>query len=325
MPDRRQALAITLGWLWSRGDLRAQAKPRVIGFLGPYSRSQVQWNLDIFAREMERRGYISGKDYIAIERFADGKSELLAGLARDLVGRNVDLIYASSTNAVAAAKEATSTIPIVFEGVADPLQAGFVDSLARPGRNITGVANFSIDLTPKRFQLLKQTLPNLVRLGVLANPANPYVRIVQKGMQTGADEVGLRLLFAYASSADELRPAFASLSEQSAEAVLVTADAFLWNLKEQISNLALRHRLPSMHAFAASVEAGGLMSYGADPSEGARRAVALIDSILRGANPRDLPVEQPTRLVLYLNQRTARDLGVKFPSSVLVQAQTVID
>ena len=148
---------------------------------------------------------------------------------------------------------------------------------------------------------------------------------MQKGMQTAADEVGLRLLFAYARSADELRPAFASLSEQGAEAVLVTADAFLWNLKEQISNLALRHRLPSMHAFAASVEAGGLMSYGADPSEGARRAVALIDRILRGANPRDLPVEQPTRLLLYLNQRTARDLGVKFPSSVLVQAQGVID
>ena len=255
----------------------------------------------------------------------EGRAELLVGLAKELVSRNVDLIYASSTNAVAAAKEATSTIPIVFESVADPVKAGFVESLARPGRNITGVSNFSADLTAKRFQYLKQTLPNLSRLGVLANPTNPYVGIAQKNMQTAADEIGLNLQIVYARGADDVSIAFQSLSQQGAEAVLVTADAYLWNIRQEIANLALRHRLPSMHAFTASVEAGGLMSYGADPSETTRRGVAYIGKIFRGASPRDLPVEEPTRLVLSINQKTARALGVKIPSSILLQAHSVID
>jgi putative ABC transport system substrate-binding protein len=281
----------------------------------------VEGYLDTFAKEMQARGYANGRDYIVIERFADGRAELLAGLARDLVSRNVDLIQASSTNAVAAAKEATSTIPIVFEGVADPLLAGFVESLARPGRNITGVANFSADLTPKRFQLLKQTLPNLMRLGVLANPTNPYVGTAQKRMQVAADEVGLRLLIVYASSADDVSTAFQSLSQQGAEAVLVTADAYLWNLRQRIANLALQHRLPSMHAFAASVEVGGLMSYGADQSEGTRRVVAYIDKIFKGNHA--ICRSNSRRLVL-VHQPKPQALGVKFPNSIWCR-RSVID
>jgi putative ABC transport system substrate-binding protein len=304
---------------------RAQPAPKVIGVLSPYAGADAQATLAVFRQAMRELGYAEGRSFTLVERFADGQNERLLPLAAELVALRVDLILASTTNAVKAAQTATSTIPIVFESVADPVVAGFAESVNHPGRNITGVSNFSADLSPKRFQLLTQLLPAMRGVAVLFNYSNPYYLTQKPAIESVAEQLGLRVRLVGASTADEVEQAFRTMVAGRAEAVLVTADVYLYAQRQRIAALALRNRLPSVFPFAAYVEAGGLMSYGVDPSLGIRQAASFVDKVFKGARPGDLPIEQPTRVELVINRRTAALLGLTIPQALLLRAEKVID
>ena len=301
-----------------------QERPRIIGSLSPYSRAEIEPGREIFDRAMLDLGYVKGKHFLVIERMAEGSNERLHGLAEELVKLGADLIVASTTNAAAAARDATSSIPIVFFDVSDPVKAGFVESLGRPGRNMTGLSNFSSDLIAKRLELLRQMVPALTRVAALLNPKNPYRLGQLERVQKPAEQLGLVALPFYASSREELEPAFRDMARQRAQAVLVSPDAYFWGPRQLIAGLALSSRLPSIFAFAEFVDAGGLMSYGVDSREGVRRVAVYVAKILAGAKPADLPVEQPTKLDLTINRGTAEALSLSIPKALLLQAERVI-
>lgn len=305
--------------------VRAQPQPKVLGLLSPYSSREIELGRDVLTRAMLDLGYTRGKQFVVVERLADGRNERLPELAAELVKLKVDLILASSTNAVAAAQAATTTIPIVFESVGDPVRAGFADSLAHPGHNITGLANFSADLAPRRFQLLKQMVPSLTRVAVLVNSTNPYYATQVPKTQAVAEQLGLRAQIVSASSPEEMEPAFLAFASQHAQAVFVSPDAYLWVQRQRIAELALKYGLPSMYPFAECVEVGGLMSYGVDYLNGIRVVASYVDRILKGAKPGELPIEQPTRVDLVINRRTADTLKLTIPQVLLLQAEKVIE
>jgi len=303
---------------------RAESSPKVIGVLSPYG-ADAQVTLQVFREAMRDLGYREGRNYALVERFADGRNERLPILAEQLVRLRVDLILASTTNAVKAAQAATSRIPIVFESVADPVLAGFADSVGHPGRNITGVSNFSADLSPKRFQYLKQMVPSLSRLAVLVNDSNPYYASQKPAIESVAERLRLSVQFVPAGTGDEVGLAFRAMASARAEGLLVTADAYLFAQRRRIAELALQGGLPSMCPFAAYVEAGGLMSYGVDPAVGIRQTATFVDRIFKGARAGDLPIEQPTRVALVINRGTAARLRLAIPQLLLLQAEQVID
>jgi len=304
---------------------RAQRAPKVIGILSPYGTADVEPALLAFRQAMRDLGYPEGPGFTLIQRLADGHQERLPALAAELVKLRVDLILASTTNAVKAANAATSTIPIVFESVADPVAAGIAKSINRPGRNVTGLSNFSIDLSPKRFQLLTQLLPALREVEVLANPLNAYYATQKPAIESVADKLGLRVNFADASTPEEIEQAFRTMAARRALALIVTADGYFYARRQQIATLALNYRLATVFPFGASVDAGGLMSYGVDPAPAIRQAAVFVDKIFKGANPGDLPIEQPTRIEMVINRRTAALLRLTIPPALLLQAERVID
>jgi putative ABC transport system substrate-binding protein len=307
--------------------LRSRAEPplKVIGFLSPYADADARATLSVFRQAMRDLGYVEGRHFSLVERFADGRNERLPALAGELAELRVDLILASTTNAVKAAQAATSSIPIVFESVADPVVAGFAESVNHPGRNITGLSNFSADLSPKRFQFLTQMLPAMRRVAVLVNDSNPYYVTQKPAIESVAGKLGLGVQFVGASSAEEVERAFQAMTAARAEAVLVTADAYLFALRKAIAERALRSRLPSIFPFSAYVESGGLMSYGVDPALGARQTAVFVDKVFKGAKAGDLPIEQPTRVELVINRRTAGLLRLTIPRVLLLQAARVIE
>jgi len=304
---------------------RAQPAAKVIGVLSPYAAADVEATLALFRQAMRDLGYSEGRGFALVERFADGQNERLPALAAELVKLRVDLIVASTTNAVKAAQAATSTIPIVFESVADPVVAGFAESINRPARNLTGLSNFSADLSPKRFQLLTQLLPALRDVEVLSNLSNPYYVSQKPAIESVADKLGLRVNFIDAGTPNEIEQAFRTMAARRAAALIVTADAYLYAQRQRIAALALSHRLPSVFPFAAYVDAGGLMSYGVDPAPAIRQAAVFVDKIFKGAHPGDLPIEQPTRVEMVINRRTAALLRLTIPPALLLQAERVID
>lgn len=305
--------------------VRAQQGPKVLGLLSPYTSQETEVIRDALLRAMLDLGYVRGNDFVVVERFADGKNERLAELAAELVRLKVDIIYTTSTNAVAAAQRATTSIPIIFEGVADPVRSGFADSLSHPGHNITGLSNFSADLTPKRLQLLKQMVPSLTRVAVLMNSRNPYYTTQVPRMHAAAEQLGLRAHIVSASSPEELEPAFEAIASQRAQAVSVSADAYLWAQRQRIAELALRYGLPSIFPFAECVEVGGLMSYGVDNLVGIRKVATYVDKVFKGAKPSELPIEQPTRVDLVINRKTATALQLTIPQVLLLQTEKVIE
>jgi len=306
-------------------DARGQPAPKAIGVLSPYGSADARAALQVFRRAMSELGYREGSNFVLIERFADGRNERLPALADELVKLRVDLILASTTNAVQAAQAATSSIPIVFESVADPVVAGFAESIGHPGRNITGVSNFSADLSPKRFQFLTQMVPGLHRVAVLFNASNPYALSQKPAIESVAERLHLGVQFVAAGTPDEVELAFRAMASARAEALLVTADAYLLAQRRRIAELALKGGLPSMFPFAAYVEAGGLMSYGVDPALGMRQTSAFVARIFKGAQAGELPIEQPTRVALVINRRTAARLRLPIPQLLVLQAEQVID
>jgi putative ABC transport system substrate-binding protein len=302
-----------------------QGRPKVIGFLNPYLSSDNALGMEQFHRAMRSLGYAEGTNYSVMLRAAGGKNERLRSLADELVLLKVDVIVAAPTDAVIAAQQATADIPIVFFSVADPVRSGFADTLAHPGHNLTGLSNFAGDLNAKRFELMKQMQPSLTNVAILGNPTSNFYPGIASRWPAVAEQLGLRPLLVPAHTSAELEPAFKTMTDAHVDAVIVVGDAFLWNERQQIAELALRNRLPTMFNFPEHVEAGGLMSYGADTGDAIRRVATYVDKILRGAKPADLPIEQADKVDLVINLKTARLLKLTVPRVLLLQAARVIE
>ena len=299
------------------------AKIPKIGFLssGPASRP---WRAS-FQREFEKLGYVDGKNVTFIHRFADTNYDRLPALADELVRLKVDVIVAPGSNDTRAAKNATKTIPIVFLGAgSDPVALGLVDSLARPGGNLTGVSSIASSLAGKRLELLKETIPKLSQVAVLWNPQNAGSAQVWKESQPQAKELGLQLHSMPVNSAEQLESKFKEAVKARSGALVATGGALLGTLQPQIISLAEKYRMPAIAAGGAFVVNGGLMSYGPDRIEPYQRGAVMVEKILKGAKPADLPVEQPTKFELMINLKTAKALGLTIPSVVLMRAEKVI-
>src|SRR4029450_3723232 len=269
-------------------------------------------------------GYIEGKNIAFEYRFADDKLDRLPSLADELVRLKVDVLLTPGTPGALALKKATSTIPIVFLDVTDPIAAGLVDSLARPGGNITGFTTIEAVLAGKRLELLKETVPKLSHVAVLWDPQNPGSTQEWKESQLPARELGLQLHSMEVSSADKFEDRFKEATKARSAALAVTLSALISSNQKRITDLAAKNRLPAMYPRGDFVASGGLMSYGADQIEPYRRAAVYADKILKGAKPADLPVEQPTKFELMINLKTAKALGVTVRPVVLMRAEKVI-
>jgi putative ABC transport system substrate-binding protein len=275
-----------------------------------------------FADGLRELGHVEGKDVIFEYRWAEGKPERFAEMAAELVRHKVDVIVASSQAPALAAKRATQTIPIVMVNATDPVEAGLVASLARPGGNVTGLSQqLTPEIRAKQLQLLKEALPKISRVAVLWSAATT----VGRGEYEAAGRaLGLRIQFVEVRGADDLGRAFAALAGERIAAVLVPGDMLLFTERRRVAALAREHRLPGIYSLREFTEAGGLMSYSARISEQFRRAAGYVDKILRGANPATLPVESPTQYELVVNLKTAKALGLTIPQSVLVRADEII-
>ena len=299
-----------------------QAKVAKIGWLA--IRPASAGGQEVIRRMLREIGYVEGKNIAFEDRFADDKLERLPALADELVRLKVDVLLTPSTPAALAAKNATRTIPIVFLNVADPVAAGLVDSLARPGGNITGFTTIEAVLAGKRLELLKETVPKLYHVAVLWDPQNPGSTQEWKESQLPARELGLQLHSMEVSSADKFEDGFKEATEARSAAVAVTLSALISSNQKRITDLAAKNRLPAIYPRGDFVASGGLMSYGADQIEPYRRAAVYVDKILKGAKPADLPVEQPTKFELMSNLKTAKALGLTVPPVVLMRAEKVI-
>ena len=313
---RRKFLATLLGGAAAAWPLTARAqqagKVPTIGYLGSATpATQGQW-VAAFVQRLRELGWIEGRT-IAIEyRWAEGRTERAAEIAAELVQRKVDVIVTSGTSLIAAAMQATSVIPVVFAAAGDPVGTGLVASLARPGGNVTGLSNQVPDLAGKRLELLREIVPGLGRLAILANVGNPLVVLDMREVQATARTLGLEVITLEIRRGEDIVPAFEALNGHE-EALYVVFDALVNTHRIRINTLALAARLPTMHMFREGVEVGGLMSYGANFPDMYRRAADYVDKILRGAKPADIPVEQPTKFDFVVNLTTAKALGLTIP------------
>jgi len=295
-----------------------------IGYLGSATpATQGQW-VAAFVQRLRELGWIENRA-VAIEvRWAEGRNERYSEIAAEFVRLKVDVIVTQGTPATIAAKQVTSVIPIVFVGLGDPVGTGLIASLARPGGNVTGLSNQSRDLAGKRLELLREVLPGLGRLAILANVDNPAVVRNMREVQTTARTLGVEVITLEIRRGEDIVPAFEALNGR-AEALYVVIDALVNTHRIRINTLALAARLPTMHMFREGVEVGGLMSYGANFPDMYRRAADYVDKILRGTKPADIPVEQPTKFDLVINLTTAKVLGLKVPPTLLARADEVIE
>jgi len=311
---------------WPLAARGQQAAMPVVGFLNGASPDGYAPMVAAFRQGLNEAGYVEGRN-VAIEfRWAEGQNDRLPALAADLVNRQVVVMAATSVPAALAAKAATSTIPIVFEGGADPVELGLVASLNRPGGNVTGVSNFTAPVAAKVFELLHGLIPNSSVIAVLVNPTSPNLAATTtKDMQVAGRALGQQILILNASTADEIDAVLASLAQQRAGALLIGGDAFFTSRRVQLAILAARYGLPAIYNTREFPAAGGLMSYGGSLRDAYRQTGVYIGKILRGAKPADLPVWQPTKVELVINLRTAKALGLEVPPTLLARADEVIE
>ncbi len=296
-----------------------------VGYLGTSTPDAFAAEVAALRGGLRALGYEEGRNLVFDARWADGKYERLPVLAAELVAARADVIVANGTPGTTAARRATSSIPIVMIFVADPVGAGLVNSLARPGGNITGQSNLIGDVSSKYLELLRDMVPKLKRVAMMINPGNPGNATILKNVQTIAPRLGISIVECLATSAAEIDAAFARMVKEKAGAVIVAGDGFFLQQRRQIAALAATHRLPSLGAYATLAEAGILMTYGVDSVDNFRRLATHVSKILKGAKPADLPVEQPTRIELVINGKTAKTLGLKIPQSLLISAEKVIE
>jgi putative ABC transport system substrate-binding protein len=325
---KRRDFITLLGGAAAAWPLAARAqqpgKLPTIGFLGATTRLGASQWVAAFVQRLRELGRIEGRNLAIEYRWTEGHDERLAEIAAEFVRLKVDVIVTHSAAPVFAAKEATSTIPIVIGVAADPVGTGLVASLARPGGNVTGLSTQYTDLAPKKVEVLREALPGLRRLAIMANIDAPGAMLEMGAAQAAGRKLGLDVTAVEIQQTEDIVPAIESVSGR-ADALYVCSDPLFVTNRIRINTMALGGRLPTMHGYREHVEAAGLMSYGADFPDLFRRAADFVDKILRGANPADLPVEQPTKFNLVVNLITARALGLNLPPTLLARADEVIE
>ena len=325
MLNRRRFIgALAGGLLASPTTTFAQQPTKVarIGFLG--SSAPPPELLAAVRSGLRERGYIEGSNLALEVRWAEGSFDALPALADELARSRVDLILAWATPATLAAKRATPSIPIVFFAVSDPVGSGLVASLARPSGNVTGVTNIAKDLIGRQLQMLAQIKPGIRRVAIMGNPTNPSSDAQRSEGEAAARALSITPLFVSVREPDRIASALADAVGQGADGLVVLPDPAFLTRRREVADMALEHRLPSIYARREAVQAGGLVAYGASLSDQIGRATAYADRILKGARPAELPVEQPTKLELVINLKTAKALGLTIPQSLLLQADEVI-
>ena len=328
MMDRR-AFVIGVGSGLLNAPLLAEGQqgtrvPRV-GYLSPLTASVDASRSEAFRQGLRELGYIEGRNIMVEYRFADGHLDRLPALAGELVGLNVDVIIAAGGGLIGrAAKGATGTIPIVMTNVEDPIASGLVVSLARPGRNVTGLSALIPELSAKRLEIVKEMVSTLSRVAVLWNSAYPEKATEFRQTQAAGKALGIRIQSLEAQSANEIDNALDAATRARVGALLILPDPLTNTYQARIVKLAAKRRLPTMFTQRPPVGAGGLMSYGASYADLFRRAATYVDKILKGAKPADLPVEQPTKFELVINLKTAKALGLTIPQSLLLRADEII-
>jgi putative ABC transport system substrate-binding protein len=298
------------------------AKVRRIGFLCPGRCDEPQ--REAFWQGLRELGYVEGQNIAIESRSAEGKLDRLPELALDLVRLKVDVIVVGAEPSAQAAKRATTTIPIVMAVSFDPVGSGLVASLARPGGNLTGLATLNPELAGKRLELLKETVPGVVRIAVLRNSNNPITTPQLRETRAAAQALGLELQSLDVQGPEDFDAAFQAATKARAGALIVLSDGVTNDHRTRLVGFAAKSRLPAMYGGRPYVDAGGLMAYGANGADNFRRAATYVDKILKGAKPADLPIEQPTKFELVINFKTAKALGLTIPQSILVRADEVI-
>lgn len=302
-------------------------KVRLVGFLALPARPDPleSSRFGAFVRGMRELGYVEG-DNLKIEwRFAGGDIAQLPGLAAELVALDVDIIVGGATPVISAAQKATRTIPIVMAPINDPVGSGLVESVGRPGGNITGLSNLSTDLSPKIIELLHSIAPAASRIAVLSNPDNASNAAILENLRAAMGRIGITGIVVEATTAQNIDIAFAKIGDEGAQAVVVAPDTLFVEQRRQIAELALKRRLPTICEFREHVEAGALLSYGQNLADGYRRAATFVDRIFRGGKPADLPIELSTKLELVINLATAKILKLAISADLLARADEVIE
>jgi putative tryptophan/tyrosine transport system substrate-binding protein len=312
--------------VWPLAARAQQSAMPVVGFVNVASPERYGPQVSAFLKGLSEAGYVVGRN-VAIEyRWAEGRIDRLPAMVADLVHRQVAVIAATTTPAALAAKAATTTIPIVFETGGDPVQFGLVPSLNRPGGNVTGVTQTNWEMTPKRLQLLHELVPTARVIAVLVNPANPTVsETTTKAMQAAAPSFGLELHILNASTERDFDGVFAKLTQLRAGGLVIGQDPFFVSQREQLAALTVRHALPAISFGREFAAAGGLLSYGADLADAYRLAGVYTGKVLKGEKPADLPVQQVTKVEMYINLKTAKALGVNVPNTLIGRANEVIE
>jgi putative tryptophan/tyrosine transport system substrate-binding protein len=329
--NRRKAILtlIGLGTVPCAAEAQQTAKIPRIGYLATNLAGSGPARLhEAFLQGLRDLGYIEGRNVVIEYRDAQGKPETLPARAAELVARKVDVIFAPGTQHALAAQQATKTIPIVFADIADPVARGLVTSLARPGGNITGLANLQTDLVGKWLELLKQAVPGLSHVAFLWEPGylpESAQRDLKERAEAAAKAAGVRLRFVDVRTSEDIDRAFSDMIRSRVDAVIVWGGVMFIYERRRIADLAAKNRLPGTYTMSEFVDAGGLMSYAPNIADNFRRAADYVDKILKGAKPADLPVEQPTKFELVINLKTANALGLAIPPSVLHRADRVIE
>ena len=324
--QRRHFLIAAVALLAAPLAAKAQQPAKIarIGFLGAGSAYRLATYIEAFRQGLHEAGYIEGKNILIEYRWAEDRYERLPDLAAQLVQMKVDVIVTEGTNSTQAAKNATKTIPIVIALASDPVGSGLVHSLGRPGANVTGVTTLSFELVGKQMQMLKELVPGLARMALLWDPLNTPLLRALKGIEADARSLGLELQLTEARAASELDKAFSELARKRPGALTVLSSLMFDGQQKRIADFAAQNRLPAVYTKTPFAEAGGLISYGADFPALFKHASVYVDKILKGANPSDLPVEQPAKFELVINLKAARALGLTIPQSVLLRADRVI-
>src|SRR5262245_49946208 len=324
--SRRTFVQMSVSVLAAPAEAQQPGKVWRIGFLGLSSAADYAANLSAFRQELRALGYEEGKQISIEYRWAQDRYERLPALATDLVRLSPDVLVTHATPGIRAAQQATTSIPIVMGVSSDPVRLGFVESLARPGGNTTGVATLQVDLAGKRLELFKEVVPTLRHVAILWNATNPALREDLRQMDLASVKLGVRLRpFELAREPTTLDTVFAAIVRERPQGLIVVADSLAATHSSRIAEFAIRNRLPAMAGWKGFVANGGLISYAADFLEGWRVAARHVDRILKGAKPADLPVEQPSKFDLAINLKTAKALGLTIPPALLVRADSVVE
>jgi putative ABC transport system substrate-binding protein len=311
-------------------EAQSPTKPARVGFLAPSSKLSFEAGERLIHREaftgrLRELGWIEGQNLVIESRYAEGAYDRLQALAAELVSHPVDVIFANSAPAAFAAKRVTTTIPIVFETLGEPISAGLVASLARPERNLTGVSGLGPELSGKRLELLRELVPGLRRVALLINPKNLLTEPTVRETQKAAVILGLRVELVEVRSPDQLESSIGRVGSDGTTAMIIVPDPMLLSHARRIQALLLKHRLPAMHSETGWLQVGALMLFGPSLLDHFRQAATLVDKVLRGARVADLPVEQSTKFELFINLKTAKTLGLTISPSLLVRADRVLE